>query len=573
MSLSCFASAGRRPLRLRGLARRHALWRAWRGAALALLLGGAVLAGRSAALHAQTIEVSAQAEVPVLADNLDQARTRAIREAQVQSLQRAIEGLVAPEWRTLYDRELRRRILSRPDRYLSSFRTTRSEPSADRTKYVAAVTAQLSRVPLAEDLRNLPVPVLTDPKRTVRILYEQNDPVMGNTALRQDVLAALQPRLELLNFQVAGATALTSQQAALLRETGDAKRRAELLAAQRAEAGLYVQFRLGAPGAATPAGRESQLAATLYHGAQGGVLGAFDQRIDTPRSTGRLRDFVTGSLVAPLVAQILPAALQPFGAFAASSAQLDLRVVGLRTVAAEEAFAAAFFRRSGPFAQFGLARIEPGAVVYRGSYGANRASAERELNGKAFGDFVVRRVNWLGTTLELEVQGTAQAQHRELDLFPQAGRPGTVQDTLQAFLSRGNTPDLADPVYSEHEDNGWLDRANAVAFNAPIYGLIDARADSDFYVGEALAEGETIEVVWARLDRTNLVPVLRLYDGLGQPVRTLVPRFYTRFTYKIPEGQHAFYLEVADRFGFIHGESGGYLKFPYLLTVRRQSPR
>jgi len=546
------------------------------GAALALTVAAlAALAGLAGApaLRAQTIETSAQADVPVLGDNLDQARTRAIREAQTQCLQQALEGLVAPEWRTLYERELRRRILSRLDRYLSGFRTTRSEPSPDRTRYTAAVSAQFSRAPLVEDLRDMPMPVLSDPQRALRILYEQDDPVLGNAALRQEVLAQLQPRLELLNFRVAGANALTAQQAGLLRETGDAKRRTELLARQRAEADLLVSFRLGAPQGATPAARDSMMEATLFHGAQGGTMGSFDQRAAGPKGAERLRDFVLAGLVGPLVLQLQPAALQSFSAFATLATQLELRVAGLRSVAEEEAFGAAFFRRSSPFAQFYLARVERNGLVYRGKLSADRRNLERDLRGRAFGDFVVRNVNWLDGTLELDMQGTTRPSHRELDLFPPEGRPGSVQDAVQAFLTRGSAPELTDPLYAEHEDNGWLDRANALAFNAPIYGLVDARADADFYVAEELAEGESVEIIWARLERTNLMPVLRLYDGQGQQVRTIVPRLYSRFTYKVPARQHGFYLEVADRFGFIRGESGGYLKFPYLLLVRRQSER
>jgi len=543
-------------------------------AALAILaLTALALTGRPPALRAQTLEASGQADVPVLGDNLDQARTRAIREAQVQSLQQAVETLVAAEWRTLYERELRRRILARLDRYLSGFRTTRSEPSADRTRYSAAVTVQFSRAPLVEDLRDLPVPVLSDPKRTLRILYEQEDPVLGDSALRQEILSLLQPRLELLNFQVTGTTALTAQQAALLQETGDAKRRTELLARQRGEAALFVSFQLGAPQASAPAARDSLMAARLFHGAQGGVMGSFDQRAAGPKAAERPREFVLAGLVSPLLMQLQPAALQPFAAFAALATQLELRVTGLSSVAEEEGFSAAFFRRSSPFAQFSLARVEQGALVYRGNIDADRRGLERDLSGRAFGDFVVRNVNWLDTVLELEVQNTARPSHHELDLFPPEGRPPGVQDVLQAFLVRGTAPDLADPLYTEHEDNGWLDRANALAFNVPVYGLVDARADSDFYVAEELTEGESVDIVWARLERTNLTPVLRLYDGQGKQVRTIVPRLYSRFNYKVPAGQHGFYLEVADRFGFIHGEAGGYLKFPYLLLVRRQSER
>jgi len=532
----------------------------------ALLLGAGARPGSG-----QTLDVSAQVEVPVLGDNLDQARHRAIREAEVQCLQEALKILVAPEWLASYSGELKRRILPRLDRYLSGFRTTRAEPSADRARYVAAIDAQLARAPLAEDLRELQLPILGDPKRTVRILYAEDDPFLSDAQLLQEVIDQLKPRLDLLNFQVNGAMAVTREQAALLRAPGDVPPRTAFLKRIRSEADLFLQFRPGVPGAPVESARDTSASAILFHGESGGVLGAFESRAPAP--AGRLPRQYAPGLVAALAAQLQPAAIQPVGTFAAAATQLDLRISGLRSLAEEEAFGAAFFSRSGPFAQFTLSRIESGMPVYRGTYPANRRIAERELQGRDIGTFHVRQVNWIDTTLELQVENTATPAHAELDLFPPESRPGSVQDTLQAFLARGDTPDLGDPVYAEHEDNGWLDRANALAFNAPICGLVDARSDSDFYIGEALEPGETIEIVWARLERTNLAPVLRLYDEQGQPVRTVVPRLYSRIGYKVPHGQHSFYLEVADRFGFIRGESGGYLKFPYLLTVRRQSQR
>jgi len=44
---------------------------------------------------------------------------------------------------------------------------------------------------------------------------------------------------------------------------------------------------------------------------------------------------------------------------------------------------------------------------------------------------------------------------------------------------------------------------------------------------------------------------------------------WLRSTYRVPEGQHRFYIEVADRFGYTGGDTGGYLTFPYLMLVER----
>jgi hypothetical protein len=277
-------------------------------------------------------------------------------------------------------------------------------------------------------------------------------------------------------------------------------------------------------------------------------------------------------LATPLAQQIQPGAIRSFRT-ASGGTRLALRVTGFATVAEEEAFESAFFRRSSPFANFSIHRIEPDAVVYQGTYSGNRDALDRDLTGKQAGEFAIQQVTWMDSVLELEVRRTVKPQHQELELFPVEKRPPQVAEVLQSFFSHSTALEVQDPLYTEREDNGWLDRANQLPFNATIYGFVDSRGDSDFYIGEGLAEGEALDVIWYRPDRTNLTPVIRVLDETGTPVRSYFPRAYTRFTYRVPKGQHAFYLEVADRFGFLKTDGSGYQKYHYLLLVKRQSNR
>ncbi len=526
-----------------------------------------------AGVQAQVVEKVGQAEVPILEDNLDAAKTRAIREAQTQAVGRMVADLVAPEWVTLYDKELRRGIFARVDRYISAFRTQRLEASADRTRYAAVVSAQVSRNPLVEDLRELGLPILGDPRKPLRILYAANDPVLSQTALRPAVLGALQPRLELVNFRVTGAAAVDAGTAEWLRDAAtDNPRRAEFLGRQRSDALLFVGFRLGAPGTTQTAG---SMEAVLYQGSGGFVLADFDRltAAQAPRTGDpRLRDYVLAELVNPLVLQVQPGAIRTFRPTGGGT-RLALRVTGFDSVAEEEAFESSFFRLNGPFANFAIHRIGPDAVVYQGTYRGNRDGLDRELTGRQVGDFAIRHITWMDSQLELEVHRTVYPQHQEQELFPVEKRPPQVAEVLQLFFSRSTALEVQDPLYSEKEDNGWLERANQLPFNATVYGQVDSRGDADFYIGENLAEGETLDVIWYRPDRTNLSPVVRVHDGNGRPVRSYFPRAYTRFSYKVPPGQHSFYLEVADRFGFIKTDGSGYQKYHYLLLVKRQGSR
>ncbi|HUJ76786.1 MAG TPA: hypothetical protein VL359_18120 [bacterium] len=519
---------------------------------------------------AQLLQGTGSAEVPVLQDNLDTARVLAVRQAQTQAMSQALDSLLAPEWRKLYDKDLKQKLFSRMDSYLSAFRTDTLEPSPDRTRYQAVVVAQFSRIALTQDLREMGLPILGDPKRSLRIAYDARDPVMARPALRQAVLAQLQARLDLLNFKVNGTAALAPDQAKLLAETpAQAQRRTSLLESLNVEAVLWLQFHLAL---GRPHG-EKDVQATLFQTAGGISRGSFAiQSAAEPakRLTPKVEeDFVLSALVAPLVNQMVPTQLQAFRAPSGASGRLTLQVQGLRSVADQDAFETQFFRPSTPFARMELTAFDSQAVTYEGPFLGNRDTEAQRLQGSTVGEFTIRQARWLGDVLDIQVQRQPVIAHQPPDPFPPAARALNVQDMLQAYLGRSHAAELGDPAYTEHEDNGWLDRATQVPYNASIYGLVDARADGDFYVAENLAEGEVLNVLWTRLDRTNLIPVIRVYDETGMLVKTYQPRLFTRFSYRVPKGQHSFYVEVADRFGYLPNDTGGYLKFPYLLTVLR----
>jgi len=162
-----------------------------------------------------------------------------------------------------------------------------------------------------------------------------------------------------------------------------------------------------------------------------------------------------------------------------------------------------------------------------------------------------------------------QEQQLEMSLMPPELRPPAVVQALNEM--RQEFPDmiLADPEFAEIEDNGWLARANLVPLEAVLYGYLDSREDSDFYMVEELDPGETVRVGWYRMGRTNLKPQVRIYDQNGEPVRTLVPRNFVEIQYKLPKGQHIFYIQVSDYYGPVGLGAGGYNFSHYLLRLTR----
>ena len=547
-----------------------------------LLLGVPVLPGTPGPGSARgqgLVEKVARVEVPVYEDNLDDAKSRAIAAGQQVALRSLIDDLVAPEWVTLFDKELRRRVLGRLERFISSYRVQKQETAVDRTRYLVVLSAQVNRNQLIEDLHDLSLPVRGDPPTAVTLLYAAGDPVLGNDALRRALEDKLRARLALLNFRVGALVAVRGAAVeALANPLGHFPERVKALAGYPTATALYVEF----DPAPAVAGAErpdvgAKSSALLYYKATGELLANFEQQersepLHLPVRTPKERDLLVARLIDPLVIQMQPAAIQSVRAEAGKAAELRLRVLGFRSVEEQELFERAFFKRNSPFERFSLYAFGPAAVTYAGPYGGDRSALEQDLRSQEFGEFQVRHVYWYNDVLELDVTRQSQPVHGELKLFPKEVRPTEVAALIDDYFARYTQLEIEDPLYTEVEDNGWLSRANPIPFNATVYGNVDSRSDSDVYVGEALAGGETLSLIWHRVGRSNLTPAIRLYDENGVLVSTFLPRSFLRYDYAVPKGQHRFYFEVGDRFGYLKVDTGGYLSFNYLFKVRRNGP-
>ena len=536
----------------------------------------ALAMGGQGPLRAQgsLVERIGRAEAPIYEDNLDAAKGRAILRAQREALQGVVRELIAEEWMTLFSSEVSRKVLARPERYIGSFRVENLQTSPDRTRYFATVAVRVDNNRLIRDLRDLSLPVRGDPERPILLFYAPDDPVLRVPAFREAVLEAVKGRMRLLNLAVKGAVALEPEELPLLANAfGDPLARGEFLSKHRIDGGWYLAFQLE-PSAGGKA--EAEFRAVLYQAGTGAQLGSFalESQLSVPggvlqpsRDSGAL----LGRLVRPLLSQIQPRGIKPFGPAAGRPVQLKLRVLGLTSVEEEEEFERAFFHRDSAFRGFVLAGLEREAVTYEGEFGGVRKNLETDLPGQEFGDFRVARVFWFDSVLEIEVERATQPHFPEMRLFGPEVRQTHIAEIIETFLFEN--PELLElePYFTEVEANGWLTRANAVPLGVTFHGFLDSRGDSDFFVAEELTHGQVIRLFWQRLGRTNLNPALRLYGERGQLVKTFFPRFRLRTTYTVPKGEHRFFIEVADRFGSLSGDTGGYLNFHYLLLAARQN--
>jgi len=430
---------------------------------------------------------------------------------------------------------------------------------------------------LKRDLESLNLPVKGERPGSVVILFRSDDPVMKNQALRDKVKEVFEQRLDLLNYKVRSIRSISHEAAdKLINPASESLERVQQLRGFQASVGLLLayQTRPEAPAGGEPPAAPN-LQSWMVDAGSGEIIAQYSLQykkgFEPFRGKGnQSQDAVLTYLTAPLINQIQPGSIKSQDSDSGTAGEMKIRVIGYQSIDDEEAFEEAFFRRESPFGGFYLFHLTSNTVTYQGNFKGNRRKLESELPGQSFGEFKVDRVFWYNDILELEVSRTRKVGYTEMRLFPQDHKPPNVEQYYRYFREEFEELNVDKPTFMEVEDNGWLHRANAIPFDTVLYGFIDSRADSDFFVGEELRSNEELSISWYRMGRTNLQPIIRIYDETGAPVHQFTPKNYIQVKYKIPKGQHSLLIEVADRLGAIPGDTGGYLNFHYLLIVKRE---
>ena len=524
----------------------------------------------------QFVEKSARVGVPIFEDNLDDAKSRAVRNGKTQVIRLLVKDMVAENWVLLFDRELNKRIFRRVDRFISNYQVQGVQTSIDRTQYNLIVVARVDRALLADELRALNLPLLSEKHQPLLMYYRADDPVMSVAVLRNGLVKEMTERLEMLNFTLQPARIIRPEdfealQNPLLQEAENTRLIERLFPGR----GVVLSFTSTHDPVNQPNQTPSIRAVARFYQKQAPNLIGQIEKLEVnrdfalPLKSSGARSLAKRKLIDPLINGMIPGAIRLAEADNDSSRELSLRVMGLTSVEEEEVFEREFFKRNSPFSRLTLSQMDGHTVTYRGSFSGNSSNLEESLRGSRVGPFHIRQVFWYNKILELEVERLNPFSGEEMEFFPVEKRSLDVGNTITSFFERYPQLEVEDPVYRENEDNGWLTRANKLPFGVSLYGFLDSRGDSDFYVAEALNPNEEMELVWYRISRTQLSPVLRIYNENGLPVREVQPTTWARVKYKLPKGQHRFYVEVADRFGYIKADTGGYRTFSYLFKVER----
>ena len=554
-------------------------WRHLRGG-LGIFLGLMIFWGHPSIATAQRsfVDRIGSATVKVYEDNLDAAKSRALRLAREVAVERYLSDLVPQEWLSLYQGEIRRNILLKPNRYISSYRVQSLDPSIARTKYSATLSVTINREALTGDLRRLSLPIIGDPTISVVGLYPSDDPALRNSDLRAEVQKALQERLVLMNMKFTSLQPVAKERFEEYNNPqSDPAGLGTLIRQNLAGAGLLIRFNILPPESGQIVGQPS-IEARFARGITGAAMGSFSMRSKKPYAEFRpgrrgFMNLVGEELVTPLVRQFQPASIRLAESMGDTETELKLQVYGFQNMGDEENFERAFFKRDSAFGKMALSNIRADSVIYEGAYAGDRRRLESSLLDKTFGDFRIQGVSWFNEVLEVQVKRITQETQSEMRLFPVELRPPQVTQNLADMRVEFKDIALGDPEFTEAEDNGWLGRSNRVPLEAVLYGFLDSREDTDFYVVEELEAGEKLRIGWYRMGRSNLKTLVRIFDQEGNPVRELFPRNFVETEYELPKGHHLFYIQVRDRYGAVGLGTGGYQFLHYLLQVSRGLPQ
>ncbi|MDH4224462.1 MAG: hypothetical protein OEW12_02310, partial [Deltaproteobacteria bacterium] len=464
------------------------------------------------------------------------------------------------------------RIYSRTQKFISSYRVVDQQSSADNKKYMVKLDIRINRVQLEESLKEISLPILGEKPKPVWLAYNREDPFLKEPPLKQAALNDLKQRLDLLNLDLAKEVELEPREAKALDEPyKDTPGRKKVLR-EKTDTPimvLFVSFYLSAPGG-WGGGDPSAMKAVFYQPSTGTPLAVFNQEFKGPLANPKAPLAVEGpvvkELIKPLISQIQPDRIQEPVLVEESSQRVMLAVKGLKSVYDQESFETDFFKTMPAFKNFVLYRLSPDTVTYSGPLGGSLESASQGLVGRKTGEFTISDVAVSGEGLSIAVTRMNVAKYEMPVPFPKSVRPKMVERLLEPFLLLPGREGL-NPRFSEKEQNGLFDRANPVGLNAPIYGFLSARRDTDFYTVEA-KPGQTVILTWERLGQTNLTPAVRVFDEHQDLSASYAPKKSLEARYTVPAGQSRFFIEVGDRFGYLVGDSGGYLNCHYILLVK-----
>jgi len=239
---------------------------------------------------------------------------------------------------------------------------------------------------------------------------------------------------------------------------------------------------------------------------------------------------------------------------------IQVRLTGFTTPEQETVFVENVLKPSR-LRQFHLYKLAKDYAIYQGFYSGNRQSLLSQLKKTKSPLYRIKKIQWHGNQLEIQVQWIEKPTPLE-----------TYQpvEVVEQWLETNRIPTPQKKVPSERVKTTY-----ALPQSVAVYVFLRSRGDSTLYKIEWAQPGETVKGTWHRIDKTNLTPLLSIYDAQRHLVEQHTPQWEggIDFQYQLPKNQSYFYIRISDQIGHIEGEAGSYLSMHYVLKVSSQKKK
>ena len=520
------------------------------------------------AMTQELITRQGSATVPILNENVVRAEKEATLLAKQTIVKELLAQFIAPQLLTQVQKLIEEKILKQPDHFIESVRVIASQETEALTEFTVLLEARILQGRLVSAIKRLNIVLINDPLRHTVLLYDPQAP-LWDEVLKEDSLLILNRLLNPYKINIQKSIPLHADWLMLAEANPQQSLPRDLLI----ESDVSTFLRIDISQESFRQNEQLEIVSAtlkmiLYEAVQG-------NRLDNIVISMEFENWQPGQAINLLLEK---AALQWFPlitdlitADQKKGTILRVRMTGFTNPQQEEIFVQNVFHSQNSWEQFQLHTLSKDYVVYQGYYLGELQTLIPWFAALQHPLYQVKEPIWQENELRLEVQWheeiAALATYKPIDVVEKWSIIHNIKVTQQT--------DSADRVKTTF----------ALPLFNIVYDYLRSRGDSTLYqvqwpksnrvVKEVWYEmgqppiKKVVKGVWYQIDKTNLTPVVSIYDAKRNLVKELVASGNGRidFQYRLSSLQNHFYIRVSDQIGYIEGEAGSYLSLHYVLNV------
>jgi len=498
---------------------------------------------------AQLKTYQAETTQPIVDKDVVYARDVAFQNLRRTLIDQAVLDLLGPEMYEMYRSAEFTQGKLRSSRFLNSVKVLKE--AKEGREFFMSINGQVALSDLSESLRRMNLVLKNDSWQKVTLLVE------SPLVLPEKALIA---RLKIFHLKVESVKSVNLDSS----EPRDTPQQIESLFTQHPKARLIFLIETQK---STDTGEDS-IGLRVLRKSGYRQLGVYSKTVGTVAEDGWsevLEDNQPGFLALFSLTSIQQASFSE-----GEQSMVRLEVSGLDSPFLRNQFEDHILRDKSEIRHFGLARLARAGAVY-------------QVQVRRGADSLVNKLNKPNPYFHFEITDSSASQIQ----LSAASKFSRSQSVLKEFSSDedmlnqiaallGQDPETLPPeewvpLFIEVEPNDNAQKVNILGPNILVTGRVSSRADADIFELKPKKGSKTLSIVWGRVGKTSLSPQLKLYDQrfgyLNQ--YNLEGIKQTTVQYRFQEPPTApIYLRVADRVGFIQGETGGFKSYQYLINYK-----